>query len=558
MIWKEWRLLLWITAIIVSFILIGPKLSVKGVMIDNIEMNSTFKDRLSPGDVIYYIATETGNPVMINSPKDFDVFKDYIGYLTVSTSKGDIVVKKDPGETIGLTVKSPRSTNLEFGLDLEGGARVIVKPKENVSIETLNQIKTTLETRINVYGLRESVITPIYGTEGGFVQIEMAGGSESELKELLEKQGKFEAKIPRSIEFVDGKGSLTFDSKHDFEYSSEGNGSLVYQDISYRQGDKIEMDNIELEVWNVSEEKAIVAAKVFTGDDIKRVHFDPQNSYLRKIGNGYEFGFVVSISTEGAERFAKVTKDIELRVDPKTGKEILESKIFFYLDDKLMDSLQIVGTLRGNPYTTPMITGGGATKEEALQSKRELQSILRSGSLPTEIEIVKSETISPKLGKDFISNAIIAGLVAIIAVCTIVYIRYRKLAFVLPMCAISLSEIILILGFASLIRWTIDMAAIAGIIAAVGTGFDSQIILIDEATTKGITYETSLKAKLKRAFFTIFGAAGTTIGAMMPLMVLGFGVLRGFAITTTIGVLAGILITRPAFGKILEKLVESD
>ena len=41
-------------------------------------------------------------------------------------------------------------------------------------------------------------------------------------------------------------------------------------------------------------------------------------------------------------------------------------------------------------------------------------------------------------------------------------------------------------------------------------------------------------------------------------MFIGIGIMRGFAITTTIGVLVGILITRPAFGQIIEKVLENN
>ena len=105
------------------------------------------------------------------------------------------------------------------------------------------------------------------------------------------------------------------------------------------------------------------------------------------------------------------------------------------------------------------------------------------------------------------------------------------------------------------INWTIDLAAIAGIIAAVGTGIDSQIVIIDQ-TLRGEAKLESMKEKLKRAFFVIFGSAGTVIAAMLPLMILGFGLLRGFAITTIMGVLIGVFIARPAYGEIVKKIVK--
>ena len=125
----------------------------------------------------------------------------------------------------------------------------------------------------------------------------------------------------------------------------------------------------------------------------------------------------------------------------------------------------------------------------------------------------------------------------------------------IPMIAVSMSEIIIILGVASLINWTIDLAAIAGIIAAIGTGIDAQIIILDQSLRKERVIIT-LKERVERAFFIIFGAGGTTIAAMLPLMTIGFGLLRGFAITTIIGVLAGILIARPAFGVIVRSMIK--
>jgi preprotein translocase subunit SecD len=63
-----------------------------------------------------------------------------------------------------------------------------------------------------------------------------------------------------------------------------------------------------------------------------------------------------------------------------------------------------------------------------------------------------------------------------------------------------------------------------------------------------------LKERIKRALFIIVGAFFTIIAAMMPLFWAGAGMLRGFALTTIIGVSVGILITRPAFADIVKKI----
>ena len=86
-----------------------------------------------------------------------------------------------------------------------------------------------------------------------------------------------------------------------------------------------------------------------------------------------------------------------------------------------------------------------------------------------------------------------------------------------------LSEIIIILGFAALVGWNLDLAAIAGILVAAGTGVDDQIVIADE-TLKGenIAY-TNWKERLKRAFFIIIAAWAVTLASMIPLLFAGAG-----------------------------------
>ncbi|MBW3001002.1 protein translocase subunit SecD, partial [Candidatus Woesearchaeota archaeon] len=54
------------------------------------------------------------------------------------------------------------------------------------------------------------------------------------------------------------------------------------------------------------------------------------------------------------------------------------------------------------------------------------------------------------------------------------------------------------------------------------------------------------------AFFIIFAAYFTTVVAMLPLWFAGAGLLKGFALTTILGVSIGVLITRPAFAAIIQ------
>ena len=115
------------------------------------------------------------------------------------------------------------------------------------------------------------------------------------------------------------------------------------------------------------------------------------------------------------------------------------------------------------------------------------------------------------------------------------------------------SEAFITLGIAALIRWNLDAPSIAGIIAGMGTGVNDQIVILDEAV---FNQQISLKERIKKAIFIILGAFFTIVVAMLPLFWAGAGMLKGFALTTIIGVTAGILITRPAFAEIIRRIVE--
>jgi preprotein translocase subunit SecD len=108
-----------------------------------------------------------------------------------------------------------------------------------------------------------------------------------------------------------------------------------------------------------------------------------------------------------------------------------------------------------------------------------------------------------------------------------------------------------------MIRHNIDLASIAGILAAVGTGVDDQIVITDEVLYGRQSEEKWLK-RMKNAFLIIFAAYITMLAAMIPLFSLGAGVLKGFALTTIVGVTIGVFVTRPAYARMLEVLMEKD
>lgn len=282
---------------------------------------------------------------------------------------------------------------------------------------------------------------------------------------------------------------------------------------------------------------------VLTGADIVSV----QSPIIR--GNQWEVPF--RISTDGAKRFAEAAEG-------KAG-----APVDMYLDDRLITSPEISPDVAaGKPVTDVAITGAESTREAAELKAKEVETLLKSGSLPVKVKIVGVSSVSAELGGEFTKGAIIAGLLAIIAIIIILVARYRTPILVLPIFFTTLAELILILGVAAIIRWNIDLAAIAGILAAIGTGVDDQIIMTDEVLGEEKVKRRRRRFRIREAFFIIFASAGTLIAAMLPLAYVGFsrgatgiGMLAGFAFTTVLGVLIGVFITRPVYAKFMEYII---
>ena len=516
--WKKvilnWRVILLILFIIFSVLSIRPQFfDNKGVIIKEVELNSSAFNAGIENPSPKTTPVDKEKIISINREK-INSLEDYAGILNTIRDGHTVQIETDQRiytllakvgsdgfVDLGLRVTDAPFSNLRKGLDLEGGMRVLLKPEEDISSDQLELTVNSLKERLNVYGLSDIVVRSASDLSGqDFILIEIAGATEKDVKELLSKQGKFEAKIGNETVFFGGE-----------------------KDIIY----------------------------VCRSADCSGIN--PQIG-CSQYADGYACGFFFSItlSQDAAERHAQITDKLTIIEDH------LSEPLTLYLDDVEVDVLQIGSSLKGSTTTSVQISGSGAgrTQQEAmdnsLENMKRLQTVLVTGSLPVKLEIVKMDTISPSLGKEFLHNMILVVVLALLAVTLVVFIRYRKIKIIIPMVLILVSEIIMILGFAALVGWNLDLAAIAGIIIAFGTGVDHLIIIIDE-TAKG-EYTTDWKKKLKNAMFIVFGAYLTTSSGMIPLWFAGAGLLKGFAFTTLIGLSFGVLIARPAYAKIIEEL----
>ncbi|PIN79728.1 hypothetical protein COV16_02700 [Candidatus Woesearchaeota archaeon CG10_big_fil_rev_8_21_14_0_10_34_8] len=534
----NWRVLLLIFFLLGSLLLIQPAFWADGVAIRSVTRNGPAADAGMNGpyakdkpmfrevitaindypihnldDYSYvFSGLEDGQIVRVETSARYTIESD-VRSLHILRQKQNYVLYYNESGGLGLEVYDAPKNNLKKGLDLQGGTRVLLEPADPVSPEDMGIIIENLQQRLNVYGLSDLVITQATDLEGvQYILVEIAAVTKDEVTEIIGSQGKFEAKIGNETVFTGGN------------------------DVTY----------------------------VCRSADCSFV-VNPRSPCSGSLEAGYScsFSFSISLSTDAAERQAAVTADIPL--DPDTGKYLTQD-LDLYLDDVLVDTLKIGADLKGRPVTDISISGPGTgrTYEEAVQNSaqnmKKLQTILITGSLPVKLNIVKIDSISPSLGATFIKNVLWVVVYAILAVAIVLFLRYRNPVVMGLIIVTMLAEIVLILGMAAFIGWNLDLAAIAGILVAVGTGVDDQIVILDEVSHREKERERRMnwKDRMKRAFFIIMAAYFTTVVAMVPLLWAGAGLVKGFALTTILGVTLGVFVTRPAFAAAAEVIMEKD
>lgn len=505
----SFRIWLLIVILIFSIILIfgvPPLLFQHGVLITSVTSNSTASNQgFKQGQIITAINGQTINNVNDFSTAISEYFPTNQSQKVIFTTTDSQVIYFS-NQTPQIFVSNTPKTNLKMGLDLVGGARALVQANgTKLSSSQINDLVAVTQNRLNEFGLTDLQVSPVSDLSGNnFMLIEIAGATPNDLTDLISQQGKFEAKIGNQTVFIGGK------------------------------------DNKDV-------------ASVCRGDQTCATV-----NQVQQTSNGYsaQFSFQITLSAQAAQRQADLTKNLTINT---SNPQYLSEPLDLYVDGNLQSSLLISKDLQGRVTTQVQVQGygTGATSEEAVNNAEDqmhkLQTILITGSLPYQLEIVQLDTISPALGSTFVTIILIAGVLALIGASAVVFVRYRNIKSSLALIFTSFSEVIIILGIAALIEWNLDLPSIAGILATIGTGFDDQIVLLDEATHDRFM---NLKQRLKRAFVIIMGAYFTAAVSMLPLLWAGAGLLKGFAFTTLIGITAGVFITRPAFSDIIRRFEE--
>ncbi|MCX8206198.1 MAG: hypothetical protein N3H30_03135 [Candidatus Micrarchaeota archaeon] len=486
---------------------------------------------------------------------------------------------------------------INYGIEFEGGVRIPITFDRELTPSQMDEVVSILKTRISKFGLSQVIVRPLPPRE---VQVELAKGDESSIKQIekiLQTQGSFESVINNKVAMTGedilpgsiGEGRITTVSKTAYrwevDFAVTEAGANRFAAVALGQANKpvyMFLDrphhalvlleprhfpralDIATVLGSITEFNSIEGSslKVVIVDDwaVKRgiVESEIASNPNRTVIYSSNASFAADVSAiaqqAGATTRALPDTDMAIEVVPSqaTGDYIVNKwKAIGLLSAPILSE----GLAKGTPSRLVSISGTSENPEVAHSNAKEIRSILSGGRLPVNAIIGSTISIPAPLGKQFLEMSVVGGVIAFILIIIFVSLRYGEPRLFMPIIVISFAEIVILVaiigGFG-----TIDFAAMAGIIAAMGVSLDAQIIITDEIFRKGekgISKE-ELKERIKGAFYIITRNVAIAIIAMLPLFFSGVVEIVGFATSTILGALLGLLISRPAYAALIESL----
>ncbi|MDO5845925.1 MAG: preprotein translocase subunit SecD [Methanocorpusculum sp.] len=441
-------------------------------------------------------------------------------------------------------------TNLQFGLDLEGGSWIQLEFQADVV--TIEEPQDIYAVANNLSEILDCTVVPIAVNK---IEIDKKF-TQDEIKNALTQVGAvFVGSEP-------GVGAATADSVKrilESKVNSLGTNDVKVNVLTGMNGIaqyvRVEMAGVDMqEAQEIVGKQGLFEIRIVTtGNETEHVLYGDSVISVQtpsKTTSGV-WGVGFSLDNAGAKAFQQACIDTGATKNPSAHN------INMYLDGQMVYSAPLSADLAASISKTPVNTLSASTGvgDEGHKQAQELEVHLRAGALPVEVQIAGSGSTSAALGDYFKIICIIAGIAALAAVAVLIYVRYRIPLIVLPMILTNISEIVILLGIAVFIQ-QLDIAAIAALIAVLGTGIDQLVIITDEVVHEGVVPSQALYMKrLKRALVIIMTSAATVIIAMFPLIIMDLSTLKGFAIINILGILIGVIITRPAYGKIVMEIM---
>lgn len=432
----------------------------------------------------------------------------------------------------------PIGDQIKLGLDLKGGAHIVLQAKGTEANplsdldNSMESLVAVLRNRIDQYGIaepqiqregRDRVVVDLPGVDDPEAALDLIG--RTAVLEFRRVEGAA-PQLPPAVNRSNYPSDAAYnEAKKNWEVLSEGTLKQIAEIEEQAKG------NPRLLPAKDDEGHLYILGDIYvTGKDLVKagVTYDEFNKPAVSIG----------FNKSGSLAFEKATE------------ANLDKQIAIVLDNVVISAPVVRTKISGGEA---QITGGFSTEEA-----NRLAVMLRSGALPVAVEVLENRSVGPTLGEDSIRSGVISGLIGAGLVAVFMFVYYGMLGLAADI-AMGTAMLMLI-SLMILLRTTLTLPGIGGIILTVGMAVDGNILIYErmrEEFRSGKSIMAALDAGFRKALVVILDSNITTLIAAAVLFYFGSGPIRGFAVTLSLGVLTAmfgnLVVTRAILQIMLRK-----
>ena len=398
-----------------------------------------------------------------------------------------------------------------LGLDLQGGASVVLEPSREAEPEELEVAVEIIRNRVDGLGVAE----PEISTQGGNILVQLPGVNEQQ--RALDLVGQTAELRFRPVLSVLSESSLAGADSED----------PVLDVYALNEGEAAADADVVLPLYD--DDRNVVARyrlgpTAVAGDALEGA----VAQYNALAGIGWFVAPTFRPGPEGIDLFNAVSFRCHSR-DPScpTGQVAIE------LDNEVVSAPAVqADSAFFEPFERSSITiSGGFSEEEA----RDVALVLDYGALPVELEAQQSQIVSASLGTDALSAGVFAGLIGL-GLVSVYLIAYYRLLGLVAIASLGLSGAMLW----TMIAWlgesqglALTLAGVTGLVVAIGVSVDSNVVYFEhlkEDVRSGRTLRSAVDRAFPVAYATIVKADFASLIAAGVLYWLTSGPVRGFAL----------------------------
>ncbi len=196
-------------------------------------------------------------------------------------------------------------------------------------------------------------------------------------------------------------------------------------------------------------------------------------------------------------------------------------------------------------FASDVIIQGNFTQDEV----NNLVDLINSGSLPSKLSEISSNTVGASFGDQTLKTTLIAGIIAIVGIMVILIFIYHFTGFISAVSMMIYTFLVFLVFW--LVGGVLTLPGIAALVLGIGMAVDSNVITfarIREELLKGKSLPSAFKEGSKSSFSAIMDSNITTIIVALIMFILGESSIKGFAtmliITIIVTMITMVFLTR--------------